>query len=507
MHGLPLRFKSLFSTERPLSYHLQLARARSKALAIPALAIGTLALAAASGLLATVLPLLPERRVKMLAGLPVLFVAFSSPHLVVLFMLIMSSTVFDSSRLPNVFRLTVVELCLLLLLGLIVARVLSDRREDTFVRTPLDWPVFLFFLIGTISFFNAKYNLGAYNYAFSIPVWRVLFDYMVFFAVTNFVRTRRQLLTLVGGMFVSATVVAALIIAQQVAGPAASVIPGIKAAWAATTLGQEFGGVARVSTSGSAIVYVMLLPAFILHITPEYLKTRKWLSFITIVLLLMAIAFTFDRNMWIGATLAGIVFVLVARLESKNFVLLLLVLAVAASLLVPLAGAYFPRIDNIAEALSFRAASLFAGDELMYDSSTQWRLKENELAIPRIKEYPVLGTGPGSEWREPMRQGGDPLTHYIHNAYLYLLLDVGIMGFLPFLWFSIVYLVRGFSSWYMIQDPVLKGLAFGFSLSYIAVLSSSMTSPRLLEPNYAPLIGVMLGITEVAIRLRRQSSQ
>jgi O-antigen ligase len=295
-------------------------------------------------------------------------------------------------------------------------------------------------------------------------------------------------------------------IAQQAVGTSVSIIPGVTGVGAATVLTQEFGDVARVSLRGSAIVYVMLLPAFILYVTPEYSKRRKWLLLFPVVLLPLAIAFTFDRNMWIGATLAMVVFVLIAGFESKKVLFLIVAWIVVASLLVPLASTFHPRVDSIMKALSLRAASLFAGDELEYDSSTQWRLRENSLAIPKIQEHPILGLGPGSEWRRPMIEGGDYLTHYIHNAYLYLLLDLGIVGFLSFLCISILALVRGLSSWRTLREPVMRGLVLGFTLSFIAVLSSSMTSPRLLEPSFAPLIGVMLGVNEVAIRLGGRQS-
>lgn len=253
------------------------------------------------------------------------------------------------------------------------------------------------------------------------------------------------------------------------------------------------------------MVYVMLFPAIVLYVTPECLQARKWLSFIPVVLMPLAIAFTFTRSVWIGAAVSSVIFIITTRSKSRNFILLIAALAIAASLLVPFVSAYFPRVDSIVEALSLRASSLLAGEELLYDGSTQWRVRENELAIAKIKEHPLLGIGPGGEYRDPWWDG-DTLTHYMHNAYLYLLTDMGIVGLLPFVWFSIVYLMRGFSSWRMIQNPILKSLIIGFTLSYIAVLTSSISSPRLFEVGYIPLIGVMLGVNEVAIRLEQQSS-
>ncbi len=161
-------------------------------------------------------------------------------------------------------------------------------------------------------------------------------------------------------------------------------------------------------------------------------------------------------------------------------------------------------LESIVEALIIRGRSLWAGSELTFDRSTQWRLKENELALIKIREYPLLGIGPGGPYRQPW-WSGDNLTSYVHNAYLFLLMDLGIVGLLPFIWFSIVFLRRGFSAYYDGHDPVRKSLAISFTLSYIAVLFSSATSPRLFEQGYILLLGVILGLNEVIIRLDRQA--
>lgn len=156
--------------------------------------------------------------------------------------------------------------------------------------------------------------------------------------------------------------------------------------------------------------------------------------------------------------------------------------------------------------LTARFDSLFAGDELVDDASTQWRLRENELALPVIKENPILGLGPGAEYRDPWGVW-DHYMGYIHNGYLFLLINVGIVGFIPFLWFSIAHVVKALSSWSKLHDPILKGIVIGFALSYVAIVSSSVTSPRWIETAFTPLIGVVLGINQVAIRLDKQSSR
>jgi O-antigen ligase len=440
-----------------------------------------------------------------IAALIALFTALLRPHFVLVLLLMLSSTLIDARSMPYLFGFSLVEWCLMFLLGLVVLSGLSSRAKDAFVRTPLDWPILLFSVASFISVFNAVNNLGTIH-SFRTYEFRALLGYLVFFAVTNLIRTRRQLMTLVGAMFVMATVVATFINAQQVIGPEISIIPGQTQVYTADALGQRLDGVARVSIPGAIIVFVMLLPAFVLHATPAYLKGRKWLSLIPVLFLPPGIAFTFDRNMWIGIMLGGVAFIPISRFESRRFVSLVLTLVLLAALLTSVLNVYFPRADTIVQGLSARFDSLFAGDELVYDSSTQGRLQENQAAIPKIKEYPVLGVGPGGEYRAPdWNTRNTAHAHFIHNAYVYLLLDLGILGFLPFVWFSLAFLIRGISAWHTSRDPILRGIVMGFTLSYVALLVASVAAPWFVTHVGIPLVGVMLGINEVAIRLEQQS--
>jgi len=335
-----------------------------------------------------------------------------------------------------------------------------------------------------------------------------LFGYMVFFAVTNLVRTRRQLLTLVGGMFVIATITAIFMVVQQAVGTSFSIMPGQETVGTATSVSQgAMVGIARVMAPGQGLVYVMLLPAFILYVTPEYLKGRKWLGLIPVILFPLAIAFTFTRTLWLGAIVEGVIFILIHNFKSTRFIGLVLILVIGAITFVSLFSVYSPRIDIVVKALSTRFDSL-AADERAEDVSAQYRLKENEVAIPKIKENPILGLGLGAEWRDAWDRwdARNRFQGFIHNGYLYLLIDMGIVGFLPFLWFSIAHLVIGFFAWYRLQDPILKGLVIGFTLSYLVLLLANTSSPQVLKPHIVPLFGILLGINQVAVKLGQQST-
>ena len=61
--------------------------------------------------------------------------------------------------------------------------------------------------------------------------------------------------------------------------------------------------------------------------------------------------------------MAIVIYVAIARIESRKVIFLLVALLVTLALLVPLASSYNPRVDDISEALFIRANSLFAGDD------------------------------------------------------------------------------------------------------------------------------------------------
>jgi len=495
------RLKSANHSPRTLLSLLQRIRAKLRPLAVPALVIGTLILAVASGLGAIKL----QRRFAKLALASIVFLitAFAGYEYVILVVIAISTNFVAIDSLPYLFGFSTLDLSVIFLLGLVVVNGLSDGRGQGFVRTALDWPVLLFFGAVVLSLFNAKYYLGTVQ-EFRNGIARTLMGYLLYFVFTNLIRTRQQLMRLVAGLFVIATVIASFMVAQQVVGPSVSLIPSEARVYNVTALGQELVGVARVSPPGSIIVYVMLFPAFILHVTPDYLKSRKWLSLIPVVLFSVATLFTFDRNMWVGAIIASAAFVLLSRLESSRFVLLVLVLVVAAIVAVFLVGVYFPRIHSVVDAVFLRFDSLFAGDELVYDSSTQYRLDENKAAMPVIEEHPILGIGPMAKYREPW-YSEDTGARYIHNAYLYILVDLGFAGLIPFIWFSLAHLIRGVTSWSHVQDPILKGLIISLSLSYIAVLVSNTVAPYSMMQYGVSITAGMLGLNAVAMRLASQT--
>jgi O-antigen ligase len=161
-----------------------------------------------------------------------------------------------------------------------------------------------------------------------------------------------------------------------------------------------------------------------------------------------------------------------------------------------------PRTSYIVEVLVLRADSFFSGDQLINEGGTQWRIRENTSAILKIQENPFLGVGPGGRLRYEW-WNGDDLTRYMHNAYLFILADLGFVGFLPFVWFSILFLGRGYFFGRKLSDPFLRSWVLAITLSYVALLIASIAGPEFMTQHTTPVIGTLMGVSEVAIRLSK----
>jgi O-antigen ligase len=109
-------------------------------------------------------------------------------------------------------------------------------------------------------------------------------------------------------------------------------------------------------------------------------------------------------------------------------------------------------------------------------------MEENERAIRRIKEHPILGVGFVDLLSKEKRwffSGGwfGSSVESLHNSVLDILLRLGLVGFIPFLWISALFLLRGFRNWKKINDPFLQAICIGFTVSYVGTFFSGIFDP------------------------------
>ena len=159
-----------------------------------------------------------------LAAVLFIVATLKRPEIGLVGILIATSSIVFEEQLPlfsmGSISLHIPDLILLLLLGLIVARRLVEP-EFRIVRTPLDWPLLIFYGVTLLSTFIAIYQSSVGVQQTTRAAIRTLSYYLTFFIVTNLVRERRQLNFLLNGLFLLATMVAAVMVMQFLLGDSA----------------------------------------------------------------------------------------------------------------------------------------------------------------------------------------------------------------------------------------------------------------------------------------------
>jgi hypothetical protein len=90
---------------------------------------------------------------------------------------------------------------------------------------------------------------------------------------------------------------------------------------------------------------------------------------------------------------------------------------------------------------------------------------------------------------------------FIHNGHFWIMIKSGLLGYLFFIWLSFAFLLRGFRYWRCISNPQLRGIVLGFTLTYLGILISAVVNSTFGQWHWTPVIGIMMGTREVALRV------
>jgi O-antigen ligase len=92
------------------------------------------------------------------------------------------------------------------------------------------------------------------------------------------------------------------------------------------------------------------------------------------------------------------------------------------------------------------------------------------------------------------------LRWYIHNAYLWVLVDLGTLGFVPFLWFYAAAIWRGLARWRTVRDAGLRALALGITLGILGQAITNLVAPNFFQSWALSVFPILLGVREVILR-------
>lgn len=128
---------------------------------------------------------------------------------------------------------------------------------------------------------------------------------------------------------------------------------------------------------------------------------------------------------------------------------------------------------------------------MIIDSSIEYRIKIWKAAIKIIKDNPVLGIGPGTIWEKLPLYSSDLKAYvaHVHNIYLQKLVDTGIVGLFLFA-LSIKYI------WSRVRNDILNNkeisiIAFGF---YITLLINGLFDAICFQSQISIFVWLFIGI-------------
>lgn len=181
-------------------------------------------------------------------------------------------------------------------------------------------------------------------------------------------------------------------------------------------------GISRSFVPGIVLVMFSFLTA-LANLLRRTGQTAVW----SVVLLITAGALyvSFGRAVWAAMGVGTfLVAILSGRQALKRFALVGLPLMVLAACLI-----WIVKPDVIAGIITRILSVRTEGAGL--SSSLGWRIAENHFARLTILSNPLIGIGPGGEYKPRLIdwRAFSAQTHYIHNGYFFIMLKIGLIGF------------------------------------------------------------------------------
>lgn len=422
------------------------------------------------------------------------------PEVGLLSIVIITSGLVDDNRLPLLslasisFHIT--DLILLYLLALVFVQQFTMPRYHL-IGTPLDIPLFFFYIVILISALTAFISPSV-DKSWVFRQLRPLTYYLGFFCVTNLIRTSKALLFLLMGLF-GIAILGSLAMALQVVAPTFQLVN--TKSIELVTAGQEYFGVARSYLQVDRLIYLLLLISICSLSLNGKILSRKFENGFAAILAI-GLFLTFQRNYWTTFLLMFALLGLLIRWSGKLYLFKLIVLSISIILVTIIL--HINLLDKYIAAASDRLIRGMQPHTLQQDVSVQWRVMETRYGVQSILQHPILGIGLGNFYRPAVPAdaylGTIGNRWYIHNAYLWVLIDMGLVGFIPFILLYAAAIIRGFRYWERISDQRLKVILLGGTLGIFGQAISNIVAPSFFQDWMVLIFAIIMGINELIIK-------
>jgi hypothetical protein len=386
---------------------------------------------------------------------------------------------FLSSKLRTIH---IPDLLFALMFGILFYHALS--RRSRLRGTSLAKPGLYFAASACLSFAYGVL-IGHANAMEAVREFRVFFFYLLFIPVASFIPDLKTLKAFITGcLAVGALAAINLLLGALFKPPALN----------ADDLDVYYGFAELTGGNGLVLVYICLCCCLALAVVHRVAPAGVAATGLYLLFFLLR----FHRHMYIAIALAILLCLALTYSTHRQRVLRIVSLAVVLAFVGGSAVVWGPKIISRFADLSLKRALSLHG--IKSTSTVTLRLRENDYAIMKIKDNPLIGIGFARSYRPSLYNSTDTLDRFIHNGYLWLMLKMGIVGVAAFTWFCGTFVRRGLTRWRSLRDPFLKGTVLGTTVAFLGLAVCNMTAPYFMGDWNVAAIGIIFGINEAAYR-------
>ncbi len=383
------------------------------------------------------------------------------------------------------FSISVNEVLMLFLLLSLGIKKLSQGRL-TVPNSKLNRPILLLVSFTAISLVKAFGELALADYA---KCWLFFFlwaeYFLIIFLILDLIHSDREIKVILSLLIVAAMITVVSAIYQQLTGAitiARALITESGKAYYRTA--STFG-----FFSNDYGAYLLVILSILLNLFLSGNKQLKRISLICILPTFYAFFYTFSRGGLVALVVMLIFLLILRKNQRKRLLIMSLAFGIIAAVI------FTPVFLRWSQ-----QTYLVKGGQFYFKKNISERLAQWDASLDQIKQHPLLGKGFHTyHFRELNYRSEYGLVDYIqhaHNIYLRLLIESGLLGFIPFVALIVIIYRHAFK---VLKRPASEELRWLAYVSLTAVtgflvgstMESLFTVGRVTGPMFV-LIGLLL---------------
>ncbi|MBM3245487.1 MAG: O-antigen ligase family protein, partial [Candidatus Omnitrophica bacterium] len=290
------------------------------------------------------------------------------------------------------------------------------KKEFFFLKTSVNWPLLLLFMITCISLFNSINYLDTFRGG----IGRMAHFILVLFALAEEVKDRKHATKIIVSMLFGVTLVSVDAIWQVAFG--ADFIRGYEPV---INIGLV-RATASFKDSNTFGIFLSAIAPLAFGLTLYYFKGRRRLLLaIPSFLIFLGILLTYSRPTLLAIYLILLFFALVRK--DKILIFCLVIVALLSPLLLP------KSVKQWAKEVEYNPVRFMCNDD---------RIAAYRNSMNMIKAHPLIGVGANTYMKNYKKYKESPEyrnvvtqdTMYAHNMYLQMAAEIGLIGFGIFIW-------------------------------------------------------------------------